>query len=125
MSLDSFPSPPQELRRNRSVLLWLTQLVDRVVVQGSAATTAALGLVFKAAAVTDASASSVSVSASDVTGTADATYSSTEQIMLNDTKTLVNEMKADVNQLVTDVNAIKDQLNAKLAADRTAGQQET
>ena len=97
MSLDTFSPPPDELRRSRALRTWITDLVQRVIVQGAAATTTALGLVFKSAAVANASTSSVSVSASDVTSSAGGTYGAGEQSMLNDEiKPLVNELKADV-----------------------------
>lgn len=76
------------------------------------------GTVLQAAAVTDASASSVSVTSGDVSA-APAAYTQAWGI---EVETLANEVKADVNTLVTDVNAIKDQLNALLAAMRTAKQ---
>ena len=63
----------------------------------------------KAAASSDASASTVSIAGSD----ADATYSANEQ-------TLINELKADVNQLVTDLNAAVTALNDLKAKLRTA-----
>ncbi len=79
--------------------------------------TSTVGLVKKAVAVTDASASAVSVTSADA-GTMSAGYVQTEA---QRTATLADELKADVNTLVTDTNLIKTQLNALLAALRTSG----
>lgn len=78
---------------------------------GNVATTAAAGVVRKSAAVTDAAASTVAVASADASD-------------LGTVVTLANELKADLTTLVADLNAAITQLNAKLAADRTAGQQE-
>ncbi len=63
-----------------------------------------------ATAVADSVPSTVSVDTAD----ADATYDSNEQ-------TLINELKADVTTLVVDLNSAITQLNALMAAMRTAG----
>jgi hypothetical protein len=67
------------------------------------------GTVLLAAAVTDATASTVSVTSADASD-------------LPTAITLVNEIKGDVNTLVTDLNAVITQLNALLASKRTAKQ---
>ena len=69
------------------------------------------GVVLKASAVTDADSSTVS------TGAADASD-------LTTVITLANELKADLAQAVSDLNDTVTQLNAKLAADTAAGQQQ-
>ena len=67
------------------------------------------GVVFEAATVVDAVPSTVSITSPDATD-------------LPTVITLANETKADVNQLVTDLNNAITQLNAFLAANKTAKQ---
>ena len=67
------------------------------------------GLVLRAAAVSDANASTVSIGAADAND-------------LPTAITLVNELKDDLTQTISDLNATITQLNAKLSADFDAGQ---
>lgn len=76
---------------------------------GDFATAGTGGVVNEAANVADAVASTVSVTSPDATD-------------LPTVITLANETKADVNQLVTDLNNTITQLNAFLAANKTANQ---
>ena len=73
------------------------------------ATVAEKGLVLRAAAVSDASASTVSIGAADANDLATVI-------------TLANEIKSDLTQIISDLNATITQLNAKLSADFDAGQ---
>ncbi len=116
---------------------WLSNFgasYDKFIVDhpATAATTTALGHVKQSAAVTDASASTVSITsanASTVTGTsttggegfANAAEFNAAITAINTHTTLANELKTDIGTLVTDTNAIKTQLNDLLAKMRTAG----
>ena len=73
------------------------------------ATVAEKGLVLRAAAVSDANASTLSIGAADADD-------------LPTAITLVNELKDDLTQTISDLNATITQLNAKLTADQDAGQ---
>lgn len=77
------------------------------------ATTLLYGVVKKAAAQTDATASTVSVTSADAGGT----YTAAEQ-------TLINELKADVNTLTSDLNAVVTVLNALIDKLQAAEQME-
>ncbi len=76
------------------------------------------GVVLLANPVANAVASTVSVTSPDATA-APATYN---QAQAQSVVTLVNEMKGDVNTLVANLNAAITQLNALLAAERSAKQ---
>lgn len=88
-----------------------------IVGNGDLATTSAYGVVRKAAASADASASTASVTSADATS-AGASYN---QTVANSAVTLVNEVKADVNTLAADLNAAITSLNDLKARLRTAG----
>ncbi len=76
------------------------------------------GVVLLANSVANAVASAVSVTSPDATA-APATYN---QAQAQSVVALVNEMKGDVNTLVANLNAAITQLNALLAAERSAKQ---
>ena len=76
------------------------------------------GTVLLAGAVADAVVSTVSVTSPDAAA-APATYN---QAQAQSVVALVNEMKGDVNTLVANLNAAITQLNALLAAERSAKQ---
>lgn len=82
-----------------------------IVGTGNFAAASVGGVVFRAAAVTSATSSTVSVTSTD----AGASYTSAEQ-------DLINELKADVNQLKTDLNDAITVINNLLGVMRSANQ---
>lgn len=79
------------------------------------------GVVRLAALVADASVTSVAIATADI-GAAPVAYS---QAYAQEQTDLINEEKAVINTLVTDVTDAIDQLNAFLAANKTALQMST
>ncbi len=76
------------------------------------------GVVFIAASVPNAAASTVAVAAPDASA-APAAYS---QAQMAEVVTLVNELKADLTQAVSDLNAAITTLNNSLSSERAAKQ---
>lgn len=88
---------------------------------GDFATTSVGGVVRLAALVTDAAVTTATITTADI-GTAGATYS---QAYAQEQTDLINEEKAKINTLITDVTSAVTQLNAFLAANKTALQMST
>lgn len=88
-----------------------------VIGTGNTTSTGTRGPVFLAAAVANATASSVSVTSPDASA-APVAYDQAQNQELVD---LSNELKADVNTLVSNLNSAITQVNALLATLRTSG----